>query len=408
MSNRTSLDIARLVSPLGIDTFLERYWEREPLHIARDDAHFYADLFSLAELDTLLVQSRMTSRDLRVFSKQSGLAYEALNLMDRGADQRNRGPDLRPLHEAYRNGQSVIVEMRRLWPQLDRLCRAFEQAFRRKVSAELYMTPRRSQAFDVHYDLVDVFLLQLDGAKTWHVYEPIMEAPSPVHRDGRNCAEQVGDPKYVFEVKKGDLLYMPCGFPHQGITSDTSSLHISVGVTALYLHDLLKMVVDFAAREHAALRRPLRGAFAHPRDAGLDAASISQCLQLLNDESFLADALAQIEESFFDSLDQVPDGQFAEIDGTDEIAAETLLERRTDQFCVVRSGDETATLRFVGGGVSGPSWLAEQFNWVAATPRFRAEELPGEMSLDSKLVLTRRLVKEGLLRKARGEGNGAY
>lgn len=402
----TSLDIARLVSPIGIDAFLARHWEREPLHIARNDQHFYADLFSLSDLDTLLVQSRMTSRDLRVFSKQSGLAYEALNQMDRAADQRNRGPDLRPLHEAYRNGQSVIVEMRRLWPGLDHLCRGFEQMFRRKVSAELYMTPRRSQAFDVHFDLVDVFLLQLEGAKTWHVYEPLVEAPSPVHRNGRNCADEVGDPKYVFEVKKGDLLYMPCGFPHQGITSDASSLHISIGVTALYLHDLLKMVVDHAARQHAALRRPLRGAFASPENAGLDAASVSECLRLLDDKAFLSSALAQIEESFFDSLDPVPDGQFAEIDGTDEINAETLLERRTDQLCVVRNGGDTATLRFVGGGITGPAWLADQFHWVAETPRFRAEELPGDMSPDSKLVLARRLVKEGLLRQARGEGHG--
>ena len=113
---------------------------------------------------------------------------------------------------------------RRLSPAIARLCRSVEEVFRREGSSELFLTPRRSQAFDIHFDLHDVFLLQLDGAKTWHIYEPIIEHPAPVNVVGkRHCGDRVGEPMAIFEVRKGDLLYIPHGFPHQGITSDQVS-----------------------------------------------------------------------------------------------------------------------------------------------------------------------------------------
>jgi len=406
MSHRPSFDVARAISPLGFDDFIHRHWAQEPLHISRNDAAFYADLFSLSDLDALLVQSRITSRDLRVASKRSGLAYDAMHALDRPEPLRNRGPQLGALHEAYRDGKSVIVEMRRLWPQVDHLSRSLEQTFRRGSSAELYLTPPRAQAFDVHFDLVEIFLLQLDGAKTWHVYDPIVEAPSSAHGDDRNCADRVGDPKWVFEVRAGDLLYIPYGFPHQGLTSGESSLHISFGVKRLHLHDVLKTVVDLAARDHALLRRSLQGKFADLGGPSLEA-DVDECLRLLRGGTLVERAIEQIEDSFLADLDQAPDGQFAEIDGLDRIDAGTLLERRADQLCIVRCQGGSATLRFVEGGVSGPSWLEEPFRWIAATPRFRPAEIPGDMGGDGKLVLARRLVKEGLLRKARDAADGA-
>jgi hypothetical protein len=57
--------------------------------------------------------------------------------------------------------------------------------------------------------------------------------------------------------------------------------------------------------------------------------------------------------------------------------------------------------------VSGPAWLAGSLRWIAKTPRFRVDAIPGDISLNSKLVLTRRLVKEGLLRRAGSDGDEA-
>jgi hypothetical protein len=360
----------------------------------------------LADLDALLVQSRITSRDFRVASKQSGLAYDALLSTDRPESQRNRGPKLSGLHDAFRNGKSIIVELRRLWPQVDRLTRSFEQSFQRGASAELYLTPPHAQAFDVHFDLVDVFMLQLGGSKRWSVYEPVTDTPSPARLEDSNCADMVGNPKWVFEVRAGDLLYIPYGFPHQGLTSDESSLHITFGVKRLHMHDLLKAILDLAAHDNAILRKPVGGMFAEMRNADFGA-ELEACLALLKQEHIVKNAVDRLEDGFFAALDQVPDGHFAEIDRIDRIALDTALEHRADQLCYIRINDGSVTLNFVGGGVSGPAWLEPAFRWIVEAQRFVPADIPGEMSGESKLVLVRRLVTEGLLRRCKDAVNGA-
>lgn len=399
-------DVARSLSPLGLDDFLQEHWERTPLHIERNEPEFYADLFSISDIDALMVQSRMTSRDFRVASKKTGLAHDAMLSTDRPESQRNRGPNLAGVHEAFLGGQSVIVELRRLWPEVDRLTRSFEQTFERGASAELYLTPPNAQAFDIHYDLVDVFLLQLGGSKKWHVYEPVTEAPSPARGENRNCAALVGEPKWVFQVRAGDLLYMPYGFPHQGLTSDESSMHITFGVKRLHVHDLLKAMLDLAAHDNAALRRSIRGGFAALRSQDLGT-ELDACLDMLRSGTLIGPSVDKLEDAFFSALDQVPDGQFAEIDQLDRIRLDTRLEHRADQICRVRSDQESASLKFIGGGVAGPVWLGPALRWIASTPSFAPADIPGDMSGDSKLVLVRRLVKEGLLKRSGSVANGA-
>jgi ribosomal protein L16 Arg81 hydroxylase len=404
MDKRPRFDVARSLSPLGLDDFLHEYWQRAPLHIERNELDFHADLFSLSDLDALMVQSRMTSRDFRVASKKTGLAHDALLSTNRPNSQRNRGPNLAGLHEAFLDGQSVIVELRRLWPEVDRLTRSFEQTFERGASAELYLTPPNAQAFDVHYDLADVFLFQLGGSKTWHVYDPVAEAPSPARSENRDCASLVGEPKWVFEVRAGDLLYMPYGFPHQGLTSNESSLHITFGVKRLHVHDLFKAMLDLAAHENAALRRPLKGGFADLRSGELRT-ELGACLDLLHSGPLIEQAIDKLEDAFFSNLDQVPAGQFAEIDQLARIGLDTRLEHHPDQLCRVRSDRESASLNFVGGGVSGPAWLEPALRWIASSTTFAPTDIPGDMSGDSRLILVRRLVKGGLLKRS---GSGAH
>lgn len=399
-------DVARSLAPLAIEDFLGEHWEKAPLHISRNDGGFYAGLFSLRDLDSLLVQSRITSRDFRVASKKSGLAYDALLSTDRPESQRNRGPNLSGLHDAFRDGKSIIVELRRLWPEVDRLTRSFEQTFQRGSSAELYLTPPNAQAFDVHFDLVEVFMLQLGGSKKWHVYEPVTEEPSPARGEDANCADLVGDPKWVFDVRAGDLLYIPYGFPHQGLTSDESSLHITFGVKRLHMHDIMKAMLDLAAHDNAILRKPVRGTFSKLRqkDFGAD---LDACLELLRDKLVAQQAVDRLEDGFFAGLDQIPDGQFAEIDALDRIELDTQVEHRADQLCRVRRDNGSVALNFVGGGVSGPAWLEPAVRWIVETRRFAPDDIPGDMSEHSKLVLVRRLVKEGLLRRSREVADGA-
>jgi hypothetical protein len=48
-----------------------------------------------------------------------------------------------------------------------------EAALGYRVNVNMYHTPGGEQAFDLHYDETEVFVLQLRGRKIWTVYEPV-------------------------------------------------------------------------------------------------------------------------------------------------------------------------------------------------------------------------------------------
>src|SRR5579863_3672853 len=47
--------LTALLSPFSRDVFLETVYEREPLHVERNDPEYFADVFSVAELENILV-----------------------------------------------------------------------------------------------------------------------------------------------------------------------------------------------------------------------------------------------------------------------------------------------------------------------------------------------------------------
>ena len=102
------------------------------------------------------------------------------------------------------------------------------------VQANSYYTPRRSQGFAVHHDTHDVFVLQVAGEKHWRVYEPLLELPLKAQRWSSSLGEP-GPTVLELTLRAGDTLYLPRGWLHDALTSDTDSLHITVGINVPHL-----------------------------------------------------------------------------------------------------------------------------------------------------------------------------
>ena len=65
--------------------------------------------------------------------------------------------------------------------------------------------------------------------KRWLVYEPALELPLKNQRY-RSALGEPGEPVLDVTRDAGDTLYLPRGWLHQALTSETDSLHITVGV----------------------------------------------------------------------------------------------------------------------------------------------------------------------------------
>ena len=81
-----------------------------------------------------------------------------------------------------------------------------------------------------------------------------------------------------------------------------------------------------------------------------------------------------------------------------ELDDATEVRRRPDSICIVRPDGDRLTVLLADRLVRMPAWLGPAMTWIAETDLFAIGDL-GEHVPDagSRLVLVRRLVREGLL-----------
>ena len=138
------------------------------------------------------------------------------------------------------------------------------------VQANAYVTPPGARGFDPHYDVHDVFVLQAAGEKRWTVHEPVHEHPLPSqpwteHRDA--IASRIDDDPVIDTVlSAGDTLYLPRGWVHSARSLDTTSIHMTIGVSALTYLDVVRAVVDTLAMDEEFRKSLPMGIDATDRD----------------------------------------------------------------------------------------------------------------------------------------------
>ena len=266
---------------------------------------------------------------------------------------------------------------------LARWCRSLEAQLGQPVQANAYWTPRASQGLPVHHDTHDVFVLQVDGAKRWLVYEPVLELPL---RDQRYTPELGPPGAAVLDVtlEAGDTLYLPRGWLHEALTSAADSLHLTIGVNVRTWLDAIRAVLA-ECEDDVELRRSV------PPD-GDGAAEALERLALRFDAEQVA---AAMRERFVSTRRPVRDGQLTELSALEQLTPETPVERRE----TVIADFDGERLSFEGRSLLFPPHAREEVEaLVGAEGPVVPAELPGRLDDEGRLVLVRRLVREGFLR----------
>ncbi len=253
------------------------------------------------------------------------------------------------------------------------------------MQANSYYTPRRSQGFAVHHDTHDVFVLQVEGEKRWLVYEPALELPLKHQRYTKELGTG-GEPVADLTLRAGDTLYLPRGWLHEALTSETDSLHITLGVNVYAWIDALKAALADCEAD-VEFRRSV------PADGEPEADLLGRLAERLAPE----DVARRMRRRFVEGRRAILDGQLSEVAGLESLTAETLVERRAT---VIAELDGT-TLCFEGKRLSFPEHARDELEAVVELDEpFRAADLPGELDEEGRLVLVRRLIREGFLRRS--------
>ena len=112
------------------------------------------------------------------------------------------------------------------------------------LSANLFYTPAQCQGLRAHYDLENLFVLQLAGKKTWRLCgRPAL----PVH-DMHPSEERMRDlskqEAHEVTIREGDLMYLPRGLIHAARTDDSPSLHVTVGFGVVTVRDVVDVMIS--------------------------------------------------------------------------------------------------------------------------------------------------------------------
>jgi hypothetical protein len=233
----------------------------------------------------------------------------------------------------------------------------------------------------VHHDTHDVFSLQVAGEKRWLVYEPVWELPLKNQRYKAETMGEPGAPVLDVTLRAGDTLYLPRGWLHEAKTSETDSLHITVGVSVYTWIDAFRAAVDACAADVAFRRAP-------------DGESADGLVERLAEELRPERVERRRRRKLVRTRRPILGGQLTQLRALDGLDLDTLVERRpTVIFDLAGS-----TLSFEGKDLSFPEEAAEDLAYAArADEPFTAADLPGDLDDEGRLVLVRRLVREGFL-----------
>lgn len=218
------------------------------------------------------------------------------------ADVRQMLRELRELRE-LRDGSTVrVAHIERYLPSLSRFCRGLEQVLHIPIRANLYMTPPFSQGFQPHYDLDDIFVVQVLGQKQWYWHSGYAnQADLPNADMGFDAARHaLSRPPTPILLRCGDVLYLPRGFMHEARTNEHASIHITFATIGLNLGHFVEQLVRKLALSDVRLRR--RGRFdpavePDPRELGEFAALIGDCLSKVASSKALARVSAFMRQS---------------------------------------------------------------------------------------------------------------
>ncbi len=76
------------------------------------------------------------------------------------------------------DGATLVLQgLHRTWPPLVGFGSQLADELGHPVQINAYITPPQNRGFAPHYDVHDVFVLQVSGRKRWRLHEPIVRHP---------------------------------------------------------------------------------------------------------------------------------------------------------------------------------------------------------------------------------------
>ncbi|WP_369133229.1 cupin domain-containing protein [Modestobacter sp. I12A-02662] len=393
----------RRCTAMDPQVFTEQYWSRRPLLTrAEDTGGSFRDLLTLDDVDELLSRRGLRTPFLRI--AKDGRVVDTQRFTTSGgagaevADQVSSDAVLRLFSE----GSTVVLQgLHRLWPPLIEFADQLAADLGHPTQVNAYVTPPSSRGFSPHYDVHDVFVLQVAGEKHWTIHEPVL--PDPLRTQPWNDrAEQVAaaaerEPVIDAVLRPGDALYLPRGHLHSAVALGRTSAHLTIGVHPVTRWSAAEAVLDLVrtlAGDDPELRRslPLGVDLTDPDAVADDVAAVLAGLEHALHRIDPAVVADRVRARTWAQVRPEPVAPLAQSTAAAELTADTVLRLRPRLRVQLREAEGDRVALVTGRRTHDlPAATRPALAALLAAGELKVGDLPGLEPAD-QLTLARRLV----------------
>jgi ribosomal protein L16 Arg81 hydroxylase len=382
--------LAWLLQPLAVQTFLDEIWAKTHYHVDRCRADHFDRLFGgTSAFDELLEISSREPSAARLVREKDKKGPERYQLGDGSLD-------LVHIREDFADGYTIVVDgVERYARTVGSLARAIEVDLNFPTQVNAYITPPGSRGLVPHYDQHDVFVLQVQGSKIWHLYDGVEVAPHDLQRPDTAVALDGLSLSTDLRLQAGDVLYLPHGRVHAAEATSDTSIHLTVGI-----HAPSVLMLAIAALYSRSFRDDRLSAQLPPRhldDPDVQTrlpGMVRDALRAIEDPGAIAEGLDTLADVLVRRGNCPPVGRISNTAGID---GETLVEKYRPLYSRVKDVGDGVALKFATLSIAADACHQAAMQFISkSTEPFRISELP-QLNAQQQIELVRSLIVSGFL-----------
>jgi len=379
------------------DAFARDVWGHAPL-LSRAEhlPSSFTDLLDSAAVDELVSTRGLRTPFLRVAKAGSTLANREFTApAGVGAGVADQVSDDR-LTALFADGATMVLQaLHRSWPPVVAFAQQLAAELAHPVQVNAYVTPPQSQGFSDHYDVHDVFVLQVEGEKRWMIRRPVH--PSPLRdepwtdRAAAVALEAQEDPLLDIVLRPGDCLYLPRGFLHAATALGGVSTHLTVGVHTWTRHALAEELLQVALARLAQdvdirASLPLGTDVGSAEHVGEDVDLVLEKVRRVLDGLDARAIEGRLQQRSRTSSRAAPVGPLAQARAAAAVDGDSLVVLRGQLDARVRESGDRLVLESRAGRVDVDTCDRPSVDALLLGAPLRVVDLPGDPAADAALV----------------------
>jgi hypothetical protein len=294
---------------------------------------------------------------------------------------------LEPFIKTFGEGGGLVLKEagRHLGEIINAFSNELHESFKAKaVETHLFFSPSGAKGVGATVESSEVFILQLEGCKKWKVEHSEKD----------------------YELKVGNILYIPRGLSHEACVSSVPSMHLSLGIRTFKYIDLLNLKSFLLSREESIFNSPLPSSPHFTSGSDKDkTVEIPEDLRE-NYESGISSLfdfteISSVLEYFLcvrkGSSRPFFHGQKNIMDFLDEMSGDSVVWRREGIEYYVLQGEEKHEVNFHSQKLIFSDAEMEAFEFLMSGEKCSVKDIPSTLSDEAKLNLVKLLCEECLL-----------